>query len=163
MIKRKCRAKRCHRVGKPVGVHGYNVGIPLAHNNFARLNNAVFCLVNGVEMLAFMKQRRFFCVEVFWFAVVDNTATKANAFALLIVDGKHNAVKKTAAKPIRACMSNVTRKQLFSRKTAACKLCNKVVVAFGIANRPRLANVACKTTIMKIAARGRRFLLRTGK
>ena len=86
------RAQRGHGVAKAELCQGHHVHVAFGHQGVAGLADGGARLEQAVQFAALVEHRRFGGVEVLGFFVAQHAPAKADALALDVADGKHDAI-----------------------------------------------------------------------
>ena len=91
------RAERGHRVAHSPFVKRDDIGVSFAHDGNAARRHGDFRLVETVEHLRLVEQRRLLGIEVFRLAFPDDAPAERDAVSRHVVYGEHDAVVETVA------------------------------------------------------------------
>ena len=92
VLRRAGGAQRRHRVAEAQLRQRHHVHVAFHHQRAAGLADGAARLVQAVELLALVEQRRLRRVQVFGLAAVQHPAAKADHLALDVADREHDAV-----------------------------------------------------------------------
>ena len=141
MVERQRRPQRRHGVGEASLVHRDDVHVSLGHDGVSLRRDALLGIVERDQVLALVEHARLARVEVLGLSVPHDAPTKADAAALLVMDGKHHAVVELVTHPPRATRDEVGRLELLPREAGGRELTHERDAGVGKAEVPARADV----------------------
>ena len=153
VVERERRAKRRHGVGEAGLVHGDDVHVALAHDGIALGGDALLGVVEGEEVLRLVEHARLARVQVLGLGIAHDAAAKADAAALLVVDGEHDAVEELVAQTPPAVAREVGRDELVAREAALLELTAQRHRRVRVAEAPAGADARAEPARGEVATR----------
>ena len=149
------RGAQCrHRVGEAGLMHRDDVHVALGHDGETARGDALLRIIEGEHVLGLVEHARLARVEVLGLGISHHAAAKADAAALLVVDGKHHAVEEAVAEAATARDAKVSSLKLAAREARLLKLAHDGHGRVGIAEMPARADVRVEPTAREVGTRG---------